>query len=56
LRAIIGHRNAVARKTEERFIRIEQDIQNIKESIASIAGRMMERDRHGNYTWPGDKS
>jgi Na+/glutamate symporter len=55
LRVLVGRREASARRQEARFEKIETDVANIKESLASIAGRLIERDRYGRYTWPGDE-
>ena len=55
LRAILGRRDAKERKIEERLENLEKTVSDIQVSIATIAGRMLERDVRGNYTWPGDK-
>ena len=55
LRALIGRRDAANRRIDERLCTLEKDVGLIKESLASIAGRLIERDRHGIHTWPGDK-
>ena len=54
LRAILGHRDRVNRRIDERLTNLENDMTKIKESLASIAGRLLERDRLGRHTWPGD--
>jgi hypothetical protein len=54
LRAIIGHRDRVNRRIDDRLTKLEEDVSKIREALSSIAGRMMERDRHGKHTWPGD--
>jgi hypothetical protein len=56
LRAIIGHRDRVNRRIDDRLTKLEEDVGKIREALSSIAGRMMERDRHGKHTWPGDES
>jgi tetrahydromethanopterin S-methyltransferase subunit G len=55
LRAILGRRDAKERKIEERLDNLEKTVSAIQVSLATIAGRMLERDVRGNYTWPGDK-
>jgi hypothetical protein len=54
LRVIVGRFQASSRRQEERLEKLESEITSIKISLASIAGRMMERDHFGKYTWPGD--
>jgi hypothetical protein len=54
LRVIIGRYEASNRRQEARLVQLEAEMVQIKISLASIAGRMMERDHRGNYTWPGD--
>ena len=56
LRAIIGYRDRVNRRIDDRLSNLEGDMVAIKESLASIAGRLLERDRHGRHTWPGDET
>jgi len=55
LRAILAYRENRNKRTETRLSVIEAEIIDIKVSIASIAGRLLERDRLGKYTWPGDE-
>jgi hypothetical protein len=55
LRAILGRRDAKERKIEERLEKLEQTTAAIQVSLATIAGRLLERDVRGNFTWPGDK-
>jgi tetrahydromethanopterin S-methyltransferase subunit G len=55
LRTILARRDAKERKIEERLDNLEKAVSAIQVSLATIAGRMLERDVRGNYTWPGDK-
>jgi hypothetical protein len=54
LRVIIGRYEASNRRQEARLAQLELDMIQIKVSLASIAGRLLERDHSGRYTWPGD--
>lgn len=55
LRTILGRREATQRKVEERLENLERTVSQIQVSLATIAGRLLERDKHGRYTWPGDR-
>jgi hypothetical protein len=54
LRAVLAHRENSSKRIESRLAMLESKMVAIEVSLASIAGRLLERDRLGRYTWPGD--
>lgn len=54
LRWLVGRHDRANERLEGRLNQLEADVRLIKESLASIAGRLLERDHYGRHTWPGD--
>jgi hypothetical protein len=54
LRWLVGRHDRANERLEARLNQLEADMTLIKESLASIAGRLLERDHYGRHTWPGD--
>jgi steroid 5-alpha reductase family enzyme len=54
LRFMLAKRDKAERKLDDRLAQLEKDVSSMQIALASIAGRLLERDRHGKFTWPGD--
>lgn len=52
LRAILGYRQSTAKKLEERFTSLEDNVSAMQKDLSRIAGIIEERGHNGRYTWP----
>jgi hypothetical protein len=51
LRWLVGRHNSANQRLDSRLSQLEQDVNQIKVSLASIAGRMLERDTQMRSRW-----